>query len=140
MRPPSSSPLAPPSHLLSSRNAETALDPCGPSCGRGAFRRYRKCAATVLGGMLSPVGFAVFLVAAVVLVWLNWRFGLRMGFEVGRYVTGALTLRSNKVQNLGWIAGFLVGCSLWLPLMIFNALAFKTPYPVTKRRLTPRRW
>ena len=90
--------------------------------------------------MLSPVGFAVFLVAAVVLVWLNWRFGLRMGFEVGRYVTGALTLRSNKVQNLGWIAGFLVGCSLWLPLMIFNALAFKTPYPVTKRRLTPRRW
>jgi hypothetical protein len=75
----------------------------------------------------------------LVVVWFSFRFGVRMAVEVGRYANGALAHRSSRVQTIGWLVGLSLGWSLWLPLMIFNWLVFKTPYPVTNLRLQPRR-
>jgi hypothetical protein len=86
------------------------------------------------------VGFALFLLLALAVVWLNLQYGVRMAVEVGRYATSALADRSTSVQSVGWFVGLAMGWSLWPALMIFNWLAFKTPYPVTQRRLQPRRF
>ena len=84
------------------------------------------------------MALALFLLLALAVAWLSFRFGVRMAVEVGRYAKGALANRSNHMQSVGWLVGLVVGWWLWLPLMIFNWLAFKTPYPVTNRRLRPR--
>ena len=85
------------------------------------------------------MALAFFLFLALAVAWLSFRFGVRMAVEVGRYAQGALANRSNHVQSVGWLVGLTIGWCFWLPLMIFNWLAFKTPYPVTSRRLQPRR-
>lgn len=81
----------------------------------------------------------MFLLLVLALVWLNFRYGIRMAIEVGRYANGALAHRSSQVQSVGWLIGLALGWSLWLPSMIFNWVVFKTPYPVTALRLQPRR-
>ncbi|HET6910990.1 MAG TPA: hypothetical protein VFH54_16790 [Mycobacteriales bacterium] len=54
-------------------------------------------------------------------------------------LTDALALRPQSVRNTGSAVGVVLGWGLWLPLTIFNVLAFKTPYPVTRGGLQARK-
>jgi hypothetical protein len=87
----------------------------------------------------SWVLFSLALAAVIAVLVLEWMFAFRMAREVALYASGALRDRSANARHFGQLAGFVVGFALWLPLLIFNALVFRTPWPVTGGRLKPRR-
>jgi len=83
--------------------------------------------------------FALSLAAVITMIVLEWVFAVRMARELALYASGALRDRSANARHSGQLAGFVVGFALWLPLLIFNALVFRTPWPVTHGRMVPRR-
>jgi hypothetical protein len=80
------------------------------------------------------------LLAFVAVILLEWKFALRMGREVSLYASGALENRSERARTAGQAAGYILGFALWLPLLLFNVAVFRTAWPVTGRRLVPRRF
>jgi hypothetical protein len=87
----------------------------------------------------SWVLFSLSLAAVIAAIVLEWIFAFRMAREVALYASGALRDRSANARHFGRLAGSVVGFVLWLPLLIFNALVFRTPWPVTRGRMEPRR-
>lgn len=84
--------------------------------------------------------FLIELAALLAVIFLQWKFAFRMAREVSQYAGAALRDRSSWAMNAGQAIGYLLGFALWLPLLAFNVAIFRTAWPVTGRKLTPRQF